>query len=131
MSTDVKATAPVEIEIRGLTKSYGAHKVLKGLSADVRRGEAVVLVGPSGSGKTTFLRCINLLETFEQGEIRIGGESVGYEADASGGKRLRIDPDADGRLLLAANAYQADARNLRNLRQQNVFGVGVDGRQGK
>ena len=90
MSTDA---SPVEIEIRGLAKSFGDHRVLKGLSTDVRRGEAVVLIGPSGSGKTTFLRCINLLESFEEGEIRIGGESMGYETDASGRRRRRPERD--------------------------------------
>ncbi len=90
MSTDA---GPVEIEIRGLAKSFGDHRVLKGLSTDVRRGEAVVLIGPSGSGKTTFLRCINLLELFEEGEIRIGGELMGYETDASGRRRRRPERD--------------------------------------
>jgi ABC-type polar amino acid transport system ATPase subunit len=85
------AAAPVEIEIRGLVKSFGDHQVLKGLSTDVRRGEAVVLIGPSGSGKTTFLRCINLLEPFEAGEIRIGGESMGYETDGAGRRRRRSE----------------------------------------
>ena len=82
MSTDV------EIEIRGVSKWYGEHKVLKGVSADVKRGEALVVIGPSGSGKTTLLRCINLLEEFQEGEIRIGGEAMGYTVDA-GGKRVR------------------------------------------
>ncbi len=83
----------VEIEIRGLSKWYGTHQVLKSLSTDVRRGEAVVLIGPSGSGKTTFLRCINLLEQFQEGEIRIGGESMGYQTDATGRRRRRSERD--------------------------------------
>jgi ABC-type polar amino acid transport system ATPase subunit len=86
-------TAPVEIDIRGLSKWYGAHQVLKGLSTEVRRGEAVVLIGPSGSGKTTFLRCINLLEPFQEGEILIGGEAMGYEVDAAGRRRRRSERD--------------------------------------
>jgi ABC-type polar amino acid transport system ATPase subunit len=88
MSTDPSA-APVQISIRGLTKSYGSHKVLKGLSTEVHRGEAVVLVGPSGSGKTTFLRCVNLLEEFDEGAIQIGGEAVGYDSDPATGRRSR------------------------------------------
>src|SRR5687768_4401565 len=79
---------PAEIEIRGVSKWYGGNKVLKGISTDVKRGEALVVIGPSGSGKTTLLRCINLLEDFQEGEIRIGGEAMGYTLDA-GGKRVR------------------------------------------
>jgi polar amino acid transport system ATP-binding protein len=94
LSTDAPAQpTPVEIDIRGLSKWFGTHQVLKGLSVGVRRGEAIVLIGPSGSGKTTFLRCINLLEPFEQGEIVIGGEAMGYAVDASGRRRRRPERD--------------------------------------
>jgi ABC-type polar amino acid transport system ATPase subunit len=93
LSTDTPAAAPVEIEIRGLSKWYGTHQVLKALSTDVRRSEAVVLIGPSGSGKTTFLRCINMLEQFQEGEIRIGGESMGYETNTAGRRRRRSERD--------------------------------------
>ncbi len=79
---------PVEITIRDLSKWYGEHHVLKAVSADVREGEAVVVIGPSGSGKTTLLRCINLLEEFQKGEIRINGESMGYDIDNA--KQLRV-----------------------------------------
>ena len=83
MSTDIPAAViePAEIEIRGVSKWYGDHKVLKGVSTDVKRGEALVVIGPSGSGKTTLLRCINLLEEFQEGEIRIGGEAMGYTVE--------------------------------------------------
>ncbi len=64
------------IKIRNLHKSYGEHRVLKGIDLDVARGESVVLIGPSGSGKSTFLRCINGLESFEQGDIDIDGISL-------------------------------------------------------
>jgi len=59
------------IKIRNLHKSFGDHRLFKGVDLDVARGEVVVLIGPSGSGKSTFLRCINGLETFEQGEIDV------------------------------------------------------------
>ena len=80
--------APAEIEIRGVSKWFGDHKVLNGVSSDVKRGEALVVIGPSGSGKTTLLRCINLLEEFQEGEIRIAGDAMGYAIDAAG-KRVR------------------------------------------
>lgn len=59
------------ITISNLHKSFGDHRLFKGISLDISRGEVVVLIGPSGSGKSTFLRCINGLETFDQGEIDI------------------------------------------------------------
>jgi len=59
------------IKIRNLHKSFGDHKLFKGIDLDVRKGEVVVLIGPSGSGKSTFLRCVNGLEPFEQGEIDV------------------------------------------------------------
>jgi polar amino acid transport system ATP-binding protein len=61
------------IKVRNLHKSFGEHCLFKGIDLDVARGEVVVLIGPSGSGKSTFLRCINGLEAFEQGEIHVDG----------------------------------------------------------
>lgn len=60
------------ISVRNLKKSYGGSQLFKGIGLDVKRGEAVVLIGPSGSGKSTFLRCINGLEPFQEGEIIVG-----------------------------------------------------------
>ena len=59
------------IKIRNLHKSYGDYHLFKGIDLAVSSGEVVVIIGPSGSGKSTFLRCINGLETFEQGEIDV------------------------------------------------------------
>ena len=81
------------IEISELRKSFGALAVLKGLSFAVDRGEVVVLLGPSGSGKSTMLRCINLLEDFQGGEIRIDGEMIGYRIDANGRRRPRSEAE--------------------------------------
>ena len=50
------------IRVSELRKSYGKHEVLKGIDAEIRKGEVVVIIGPSGSGKSTFLRCLNRLE---------------------------------------------------------------------
>jgi polar amino acid transport system ATP-binding protein len=87
MSTDPSA-AVAEIAIRNVSKSFGGKKVLAGISADVKKGEAVVVIGPSGSGKTTLLRCVNLLEQFEEGEITIGGQPMGHRIDGDG-RRVR------------------------------------------
>ena len=57
-------------------KSYGTHEVLKGIDAEIGKGKVVCLIGPSGSGKSTLLRCVNGLETYQQGRIAINGETV-------------------------------------------------------
>ena len=67
------------VQIRGLKKSFGANLVLVGIDLDVAKGEAVCVIGPSGSGKTTLLRCINLLETYDDGSIRVDGVEIGYD----------------------------------------------------
>lgn len=92
MSTD-PSPAIAEIAIRNVSKSFGGKKVLAGISADVRKGEAVVVIGPSGSGKTTLLRCVNLLEQFEEGEITIGGQPMGYRIDGDGRRVRRSERD--------------------------------------
>ena len=66
------------ITIKNLHKSFGNLKVLSGLDILVDAGEVVVVIGPSGSGKSTLLNCINFLEPFEAGTIRIDEEWVGY-----------------------------------------------------
>ncbi len=57
------------ISIRGVHKYFGRVHALRGLDLDIARGEVVVIVGPSGSGKSTLLRCINRLETYDNGKI--------------------------------------------------------------
>ena len=57
------------IDVKNLSKSFGDHLVLDGISEHISPGEKVVVIGPSGSGKSTFLRCLNLLETPTKGTI--------------------------------------------------------------
>ncbi|AZD47646.1 amino acid ABC transporter ATP-binding protein [Pseudomonas chlororaphis] len=64
------------IEIKGVHKSFGNVAVLEGIDLSVQSGEVVCLIGPSGSGKSTLLRCINGLESYEQGDILVSGERV-------------------------------------------------------
>ena len=64
------------LEIKNLKKSFGKLEVLKGISTGIRRGEVVSIIGPSGGGKSTFLRCLNLLETPDEGKILFKGEDI-------------------------------------------------------
>jgi len=81
------------IEISGLTKRFGTNEVLHQISLTVTKGQTVAVIGPSGSGKTTMLRCINLLEEFDDGEIVFDGQPIGYRRDP-GGRRRRL-PERD------------------------------------
>ena len=65
------------ISIRNVSKWYGTFQVLSDCSTQVAKGEVVVVCGPSGSGKSTLIKCVNGLEPFQKGEIRVDGTSVG------------------------------------------------------
>ena len=87
------AEAIPALEIRNLHKRYGDLEVLKGISLTARDGDVISILGSSGSGKSTFLRCINLLENPNEGEILVAGESL----------RLKRAKDGD---LVAADGKQ-------------------------
>lgn len=63
---------------KGVSKSFGAVRVLRDINLEVGRGQVVCLIGPSGSGKTTFLRCINRLEKIDHGLLAVDGERIGF-----------------------------------------------------
>src|ERR1700734_4502440 len=81
------------IEIVKVSKSFGAHQVLREVDLAVQRSEVVCLIGPSGSGKSTLLRCVNFLEHYDSGDLRIDGRLIGYE-DAPDQKRRLMAPRA-------------------------------------
>ncbi|APQ73999.1 amino acid ABC transporter ATP-binding protein [Clostridium botulinum] len=64
------------IEIKNLNKSFGMNHILKGINTHIDKGQVVVVIGPSGSGKSTFLRCLNLLECPEEGNIIFEDEGI-------------------------------------------------------
>ncbi len=83
------------IDVRDLVKNHGTLRVLDGVTLTVRRGEVAVIIGPSGGGKSTLLRCINGLETFQQGEVRV-----------------------DNFILSSSDINSANSTTLRQLRQR-------------
>jgi polar amino acid transport system ATP-binding protein len=85
MAATAHGQAPL-LEIKDVSKSFGSMKVLASVSLQVHRGEVVTVIGPSGSGKTTLLRCVNFLESYDEGSIRIDGKEVGYR-DAEARRR--------------------------------------------
>ena len=67
-------SAPAALKVKDLHKSFGSHEVIKGVSLEAQKGEVIAILGASGSGKSTFLRCINLLETPNSGEVWLAGD---------------------------------------------------------
>lgn len=70
------ADTPIPLEVRNIRKRFGNNEVLKGLSLQAHKGDVITLIGASGSGKSTFLRCMNLLEQPDDGELIVHGESI-------------------------------------------------------
>ncbi|MCW4152716.1 ATP-binding cassette domain-containing protein [Halomonas sp. 18H] len=78
------ADTPIPLEVRDITKRFGNTEVLKGLSLQAQKGDVITLIGASGSGKSTFLRCMNLLEQPDQGELIVHGESIRFKETKKG-----------------------------------------------
>lgn len=64
------------LEAQGIKKSFGAKQVLKGINLSVKRAEVLTILGPNGCGKSTFLRCLNLLEQYQDGRVLLNGAVV-------------------------------------------------------
>ena len=79
MSPTVEPRAPI-VQITALRKSFGANEVLKGIDLQVQRGEVIAIIGKSGSGKSTLLRCINGLESFQDGALTVDGKPLLYDS---------------------------------------------------
>jgi polar amino acid transport system ATP-binding protein len=93
------------LEIRDLHKRYGETEVLKGVDCGMAKGDVVCVIGSSGSGKTTMLRCINMLEDFQDGTIRIDGQEIGYQV-VGGRRRRKKEPEIARQRALTGMAFQ-------------------------
>ena len=83
------------IQVKGLYKYFGSNKVLRGITAEIDKGEVVVIIGPSGSGKSTFLRCLNLLEIPTYGEVWLENRLV-----------TPVDPYTHPEVIELSDTYQ-------------------------
>jgi glutamate/aspartate transport system ATP-binding protein len=110
------------IEMKDVSKWYGTFQVLTNCTANVDKGEVVVVCGPSGSGKSTLIKCVNGLEPFQQGTITVDGTSVGDRKTNLPKLRARIGMVFQHFELFP---HLTVARNL-TLAQQKVLGRGED-----
>ncbi|WP_129141398.1 ABC transporter ATP-binding protein [Modicisalibacter coralii] len=78
------ADTPLPLDVRNLKKRFGDNEVLKGLSLEAHQGDVISLIGASGSGKSTFLRCMNLLEMPNEGELIVHGEAIRFKETRHG-----------------------------------------------
>jgi glutamate transport system ATP-binding protein len=88
------------VELRSVRKSFGDNVVLDGIDLTIAQGEAIVVAGPSGSGKSTMLRCINGLESIDEGEIRFAGAAL-----PRGGKELQQTRSRIGMVFQQFNLF--------------------------
>jgi polar amino acid transport system ATP-binding protein len=91
------------VEISNLKKSYGSLDVLKGIDLSINKSEVISIIGKSGSGKSTLLRCINGLEEFQSGEIKIRGQAIDY----GNLKELRTLRQSVGMVFQSFNLFPA------------------------
>ncbi|WP_233889443.1 ABC transporter ATP-binding protein [Paraburkholderia flagellata] len=86
---------PVALSVNNIRKSFGNHNVLNGISLDACEGDVITILGASGSGKSTLLRCMNLLETPDDGSIALAGEVLALVRRRDGklhsGNRQQVD----------------------------------------
>ena len=128
--TDAQSLAPptatsttgAMIAMAHVDKWYGEFKALSDINLSVRQGERIVLCGPSGSGKSTLIRCINHLESYQKGEIRVGGTKLGDDAKTIDAVRREVGMvfqhfNLFPHMTVLQNCMLAPMRSLRVSRQ--------------
>ncbi len=95
------------VEISKVNKFYGPFHALRDVDLSIPPGKVTCLIGPSGSGKSTLLRCVNFLEEYDSGEIRIDGQMIGYDRPGQkmSGRRLREMRRAIGMVFQQFNLW--------------------------
>lgn len=129
------ADTSIPLVIRDLYKRFGDNPVLKGLSLEAHQGDVITLIGASGSGKSTFLRCMNLLECPDAGEIIVHGEPVKFREKR--GKREPADwkqvERIRARLSMVFQNFNlwAHMTLLRNVTEAPIHVLGVPRREAR
>jgi octopine/nopaline transport system ATP-binding protein len=82
----VAMTAVPAVSLSNIRKRFGANEVLKGVSLEAQDGDVIAIIGSSGSGKSTLLRCINMLETPDEGDVAVAGEIIALRPAKAGGR---------------------------------------------
>ena len=87
----------VVVRMQRICKKFNELEVLKGIDLEVRKGEVLAIIGPSGSGKSTLLRCLNHLESIDQGYIEVEGMPFAIEGDD--GSAIYVSPEKSRQIL--------------------------------
>ncbi|MDB5984605.1 MAG: tcyC 4 [Pseudomonas sp.] len=103
--THVGPGAAPALQLNNIHKSYGQHDVLKGIDLDVNAGQVISIIGPSGSGKTSLIRTINGLESIDQGEIILFGESFIHAGDNPNSAQIRRGVQRIGMVFQSFNLF--------------------------
>jgi polar amino acid transport system ATP-binding protein len=99
-AANMAGTSDVAIQMEGVNKWYGTYHALRSVNLSVNRGERIVICGPSGSGKSTLIRCINQLETIQEGRIVVDGHDL-----TPGGKNVDLVRQETGMVFQQFNLF--------------------------
>ncbi|MFC5502614.1 amino acid ABC transporter ATP-binding protein [Lysinimonas soli] len=113
----------VSMSAQGIRKSFAGKEVLRGISLELHQGEHVAVIGPSGSGKSTFIRCLNLLETPDNGSIDVLGERVFSAGDPVRESQVRALRLRVGMVFQSFNLF-ATYTALENVSLAQRFSLG-------
>jgi ABC-type polar amino acid transport system ATPase subunit len=113
------------IEVNDLHKRHGRLEVLSGVTLRVAEGEVAAIIGPSGGGKSTFLRCLNGLEPFESGTVKVDG--IGFDAATSGPGHAHVFGPVRRRLGMVFQSFNLFPHRsvLENVAEAPIFVLGL------
>lgn len=98
------ADAPF-LQATSLTKTFGSHRAVDNVSLNVARGEVISIIGPSGAGKSSFIRCLNMLEMPDEGQLRIGDAAVDFNRGVPGRAEVGALRRQTGMVFQAFNLF--------------------------
>ncbi|MDR3639298.1 MAG: amino acid ABC transporter ATP-binding protein [Isosphaeraceae bacterium] len=113
------------IDVTGLVKRHGTLEVLRGVDLAVNRGEVAAIIGASGSGKSTFLRCLNGLETFQDGRVAVG--DLSFSADTPAPVRSRVVRQVCRRVGMVFQSFNLFPHRtvLQNVTEGPIYVLGL------